>query len=253
MHTLVETLTLAEKYLVQLPPAIPAQRTPAGAEIAAWIDHTLLKPEATREQIAKLCQEAIEFGFCSVCVNPVYVPLAYSILQNSPVKVCTVVGFPLGATLSRSKVSETEACLQAGACEIDMVLAVGLLKSKAYESVFEDVAGVVEVSHAHKALVKVILETSALTREEKIYASVLCKNAGASFIKTSTGFGAGGATIEDVELMHRIAAPQVFVKASGGIRSLSDAQAMIGAGASRLGTSAGVAIVTAALVQGVST
>jgi deoxyribose-phosphate aldolase len=247
MHTLVETLTLAEKYLVQLPPATPAQQTPAGAEIAAWIDHTLLKPEATREQIAKLCQEAIEFGFCSVCVNPVYVPLAYSILQNSPVKVCTVVGFPLGATLSRSKVSETEACLQAGACEIDMVLAVGLLKSKDYESVFEDVAGVVEVSRTHKALVKVILETSALTREEKIYASVVCKNAGASFIKTSTGFGAG-----DVELMHRIAAPQVFVKASGGIRTLSDAQAMIGAGASRLGTSAGVAIVNAALAQGAS-
>ena len=247
MHTLVETLNLAEKYLLQLPPAKPAQRSPAGAEIAAWIDHTLLKPEATREQIAKLCQEAIEFGFCSVCVNPVYVPLAYSILQNSPVKVCTVVGFPLGATLSRSKVSETEACLQAGACEIDMVLAVGLLKSKAYESVFEDVAGVVEVARTHKALVKVILETSALTREEKIYASVLCKNAGASFIKTSTGFGSAGATIEDIWLMREVVGSKMGVKASGGVKDFEFARQLVLAGASRIGASAGVAIVKGAL------
>lgn len=250
MNTLSETLTLAEAYLTHLPPALPTKTTPAGADIAAWIDHTLLKPEATREQISKLCQEAQQFGFASVCVNPVYVPQAYSMLKETQVKVCTVIGFPLGATLAVCKVSEAEACLQAGAREIDMVLAVGLLKSKAYKSVFADVAGVVQVSRAYNALVKVILETSALSHEEKIFASVICKNAGADFIKTSTGFGAGGATVEDVDLMYRIAAPQAFVKASGGIRTLADAQAMIRAGASRLGTSAGVAIVTAAMASG---
>ena len=250
MPSPVESLSLAEKYLVELPPALAGRVMPTGAEIAAWVDHTLLKPEATMEQIVKLCQEALHFGFASVCVNPVYVPLAYNYLKDSPVKVCTVVGFPLGATLPVCKIREAEASLQAGASEIDMVLAVGLLKSRAYEAVFEDVAGVVEIAHTHHALVKVILETSALTREEKIYASVLCKNAGAEFIKTSTGFGSGGATVDDVDLMYRIAAPEVSVKASGGIRTLADAQAMIQAGASRLGTSAGVAIVTAALAQG---
>jgi len=253
MHPFTETLTLAEEYLVNLPPALPFKPTPVGAEIAAWIDHTLLKPEATMEQIGRLCQEALQYGFASVCVNPVYVPLAYSFLKGTPVKVCTVVGFPLGATFSSCKVSEAEASLQAGAREIDMVLAVGLLKSRAYEAVFNDVAGVVQVTRTYNGLVKVILETSALTREEKIFASVLCKNAGADFIKTSTGFGAGGATVDDVDLMYRIAAPQVSVKASGGIRILSDARAMIEAGASRLGTSAGVAIVTAALAQGAGT
>ncbi len=253
MPTLTESLSLAEKYRVELPPTLPIKTVPVGAEIVAWIDHTLLKPEATIEQIGKLCQEALQYRFASVCVNPVYVPLAYSHLKDTPVKVCTVVGFPLGATLSNCKVSEAEACLQAGAREIDMVLAVGLLKSGAYEAVFEDVAGVVRVSRAYQALVKVILETSALTRDEKIYASVLCKNAGADFIKTSTGFGAAGATVEDVDLMYRIAAPQASVKASGGIRTLADAQAMIQAGASRLGTSAGVAIVSAALAQGTGT
>jgi len=253
MPTLAETLVLAEEYLVNLPPALPFQQTSTGAEIAAWIDHTLLKPEATMEQIGKLCQEAQQYGFASVCVNPVYVPLAYSMLKETQVKVCTVIGFPLGATLSSCKVGEAEACLQAGAREIDMVLAVGLLKSKAYKAVFADVAGVVQVSRNYNALVKVILETSALTRDEKIFASVICKNAGANFIKTSTGFGAGGATVDDVDLMYRIAAPQAFVKASGGIRTLADAQAMIQAGASRLGTSAGVAIMTAALAQGTGT
>jgi deoxyribose-phosphate aldolase len=253
MHTLSETLSLADEYQVTLPPMLPIKTAPTGGEIAAWIDHTLLKPEATIEQIEKLCQEALQFGFASVCVNPVYVPLAFSILKDSPVKVCTVIGFPLGAALASCKASEADACLQAGAREIDMVLTVGLLKSKAYEAVFADVAGVVQVSRTFNALVKVILETSALTRDEKILASVICKNAGADFIKTSTGFGAGGATADDVNLMYRIAAPQVSVKASGGIRTLADAQMMIQAGATRLGTSAGVAIVSAALAQGKGT
>ncbi len=214
----------------------------AEIDISAFIDHTILKSDATTNQIEKLCQEAVDYHFASVCINPVYVPLAASILSGTAVKVCTVIGFPLGASLPSSKARETEACINSGATEVDMVLSVGMLKSGNYEHVLEDIHGVVECAHSGNTIVKVILETSALERMEKIIACLLCQSAGADFVKTSTGFGSGGATLEDVELMYRISYPDIKVKASGGIRTLTDALAMIKAGAARLGTSSGINI-----------
>ncbi len=210
-------------------------------ELARFIDHTLLKPNATVAEITKLCEEARQYQFASVCVNPGHVALAAKLLQGSPVKVCTVVGFPLGATSTFTKVMETRDCIANGATEIDMVMNVGALKSKDYELVKNDIARVVEA--AGGLCVKVILETSLLTEEEKIKACELSKLAGADFVKTSTGFSTGGATAEDIALMRRVVGPTMGVKASGGIRDTQTAQKMIAAGATRIGASASVAIV----------
>ncbi|HMN13037.1 MAG TPA: deoxyribose-phosphate aldolase [Bellilinea sp.] len=215
-------------------------------KLAGMIDHTLLKPEATREQIVKLCAEAREHEFASVCVNPVWVPLCAAELEGSPVKVCTVVGFPLGANSSVIKAAETMKAIQDGATEIDMVLAVGLLKSGLREDTLFDIRSVTDAAHDRGAIVKVILENCLLTLEEKILACQLCLEAGADFVKTSTGFAAGGATLEDVYLMRQVVGPDVGVKAAGGIRTYADAVAVVHAGASRLGASAGVKIIEGA-------
>jgi deoxyribose-phosphate aldolase len=212
-------------------------------EIAHLIDHTLLKPDATVQQIAQLCHEALLYQFASVCINPAHVKLAAQLLQNSEVKVCTVVGFPLGATSTQAKVFETQQALDDGATEIDMVINIGALKSGDDMLVERDIAAVVESAHRRGALCKVIIEAALLTDEEKIRACELAKQAGADFVKTSTGFSSGGATIEDVALMRRTVGPKVGVKASGGIRTLAEARNMISAGATRLGVSAGVKII----------
>jgi deoxyribose-phosphate aldolase len=239
---LAQIIALAQEYEHQLPPAPAPLDFPVGTQIASWIDHTLLKPEATAVQIRVLCQEAMQYHFATVCINPVYIPLACGILRDAKENICTVVGFPLGAVLPEFKVYETLSCINSGASEIDMVINVGALKSEAYGLVMNEVQAVVGTAHNQGALVKVILETSLLTRREKIIACLISKSAGADFVKTSTGFGTGGATVEDVELMRRVIGSEMGVKAAGGIRSLSDAMAMIKAGANRLGASAGVKI-----------
>lgn len=210
---------------------------------AKFIDHTLLKPEATREEIVKLCQEAKEHGFASVCVNPHYVKLCATMLRGSEVKVCSVVGFPLGANSTRVKTYETQVACEDGAREIDMVINVGELKSKNYDLVEADIASVVAAADAANATVKVILETCLLTDEEKVIASTLAKNAGAHFVKTSTGFSKAGATIEDVALMRKAVGDAMGVKASGGVRDYATAKKMIEYGATRIGASASVKIV----------
>jgi deoxyribose-phosphate aldolase len=214
--------------------------------IAGMIDHTILKADATRDDIVKICREARQYGFASVCVNPYWVPLVKSELAGSPVKVCTVVGFPLGATSTEAKVAETAAALRAGAQEIDMVINVGALRSGEHEAVKADIAEVVKVSHAAGAIVKVILETALLDDSQKAVASTLSKLAGADFVKTSTGFGPSGATAHDVALMRATVGPGMGVKASGGIRTWDDFKAMAAAGATRIGASASVKIVEAA-------
>lgn len=210
--------------------------------LAAFIDHTLLRPEATRPQVERLCEEALEQGFAAACVNPAWISLAARRLGGSGVKAASVVGFPLGATSTAAKRAEAEAALLAGAEELDMVMNVGALKSGELERVEADICGVVEVCHAAGAILKVILETAYLSDEEKVAASRLAQRAGADFVKTSTGFGASGATLADVRLMRRTVGPRMGVKASGGIRTLAAALSFLEAGATRLGTSAGVAI-----------
>jgi deoxyribose-phosphate aldolase len=243
MDNIETILKQAAEYSAQ-PPVIPVEnKIPVGAEIAGWIDHTLLKPEATATQIKTLCQEALEYRFAAVCVNPVYIPLVAGLLKGTTVAANSVVGFPLGANAATIKAAETLACLEAGATEIDMVMNIGALKGEAFSQVFNDIRSVTQVAHRQGAIVKVILETALLSRKEKIIACLLSKAAGADFVKTSTGFGPAGATIEDVELMRRVVGPQVRVKAAGGIRSYADALAMISAGASRIGTSSGVKII----------
>lgn len=212
------------------------------ADIAALIDHTLLKPEASRDDIRKLCQEAVRFGFASVVVNPWYVPLAAESVRGSPVKVCSVVGFPLGATLPQVKIYETEQAVKLGAQEIDMVINVGALKSGQEEVVELDIRGVAEASHRGGAICKVILETALLDIEEKVRGCVAAKNAGADYVKTSTGFGPAGATAEDVALMRAVVGSEIGVKAAGGIRTLEDVKKMVSAGATRIGASASVKI-----------
>lgn len=220
-------------------------------DIASLIDHTLLKPEATPEQIAQVCSEAREYRFASVCVNPVYVKLAWDLLKGSPVKVCSVVGFPLGATPSEVKAFEARRAIRDGASEIDMVIHVGSLKAGADDLVQEDIATVVEACHSGGAICKVILETCFLTEEEKVRGCLLAKRAGADFVKTSTGFGPGGATVEDVALMRRTVGPDMGVKAAGGIRTLEALRQMVAAGATRIGASASVKIMQEAQsVQG---
>ncbi|NPV65605.1 MAG: deoxyribose-phosphate aldolase [Anaerolineae bacterium] len=208
------------------------------------IDHTLLKPDATTDQIAHLCAEAREYHFASVCVNPSYVRYCAELLTDVPdVAVCTVIGFPLGAHTPTAKVFEALQAIADGASELDMVINIGAIKSQDWLLVREDVDSVVSVARAGGALCKVILETALLTDDEKIRACEVCRDAGADFVKTSTGFGPGGATVEDVALMRRIVGPEMGVKASGGIRTYADARQMIAAGATRIGASAGVQII----------
>jgi len=209
--------------------------------IASYIDHTLLKPESTKEQVVQLCKEAAEYEFASVCINPSYVETAAAELKDSKVKVCTVIGFPLGASTSETKAFETTDAIAKGAEEIDMVVNIGAIKSGNSELVKSDIEAVVNAAKG-KAIVKVIIETCLLTDEEKVLASRLSKEAGADFVKTSTGFSTGGATIEDVKLMRKTVGAELGVKASGAVRSLEDVQAMIDAGASRIGASSGVKI-----------
>ncbi len=216
---------------------------PKNSSVASMIDHTLLKPDASQDQIAQLCYEAKKYNFASVCINPSQVKLAAQLLKDSSVKVCTVVGFPLGATSSSVKAYETQQAIRDGATEIDMVINIGALKSQDYPTVFEDIGAVVRTAHAGNAIVKVIIEAALLTDEEKVVASQLSKAAGADFVKTSTGFGPGGAKLEDVALMRKVVGPDIGVKAAGGVGSFADARAMIAAGATRIGASAGVKIV----------
>lgn len=217
--------------------------TPAAeARLGHLIDHTLLKPEASQDQIAQLCFEARKHGFASVCVNPTHVKLCADLLKGSGVPVCTVIGFPLGATPTDVKVFEAQQAIRDGATELDMVINVGALKSRDYELVERDIASIARACHAGNALLKVIIEAALLTDEEKVVACQLAKVAGADFVKTSTGFGPGGATPEDVALMRRVVGPSIGVKAAGGIRTYADAQKMIAAGASRIGASASVKI-----------
>jgi deoxyribose-phosphate aldolase len=213
--------------------------------VAALIDHTILKPDATRADVQKVCREARQYGFASVCVNPFWVPLVKAELAGTAVKVCTVVGFPLGATSVESKVAETRIALRDGAQEIDMVMNIGALKSGDLDAVKTDILGVVQAARAAGAIVKVILETALLDDNQKAIASTICKLAGADFVKTSTGFSTAGATAHDVALMRAVVGPKMGVKASGGIRTLDDLRAMEAAGASRIGASASVKIVEA--------
>jgi deoxyribose-phosphate aldolase len=215
---------------------------PAGDGLGSLIDHTLLKPDATREEVEVLCREAAQFCFASVCVNPNWVPLCREMLKGSGVMVCTVIGFPLGAHLPDIKAYETRRAVEQGAEEVDMVINIGALKSKDYALVEQDIRAVVQAA-GRDTTVKVILETSLLTREEKIMACTLAKAAGADFVKTSTGFAGGGATVEDVRLMRETVGADMGVKASGGVRTQEDAKAMVAAGATRIGASAGVKIV----------
>jgi deoxyribose-phosphate aldolase len=213
-------------------------------DLAGMIDHTLLKPEATRDEVVKLCEEARKHRFASVCVNTTWVPLCKAMLAGTDVMVCAVVGFPLGAMTPSAKAYEAREAMRQGAREIDMVINIGALKSGDYETVFEDICRVVK--SAAPAAVKVILENSALDTEQKIIGCTLSKLAGAAFVKTSTGFGKGGATVEDVALMRRVVGPGLGVKASGGVRTAEDVVKMAQAGANRIGASASVAIVTGA-------
>lgn len=209
--------------------------------LASLIDHTLLKPTASRAQISQLCEEARHYHFASVCVNPVHVPTAAELLQDSEVKVCTVIGFPLGATSTMAKVLEARDAVAAGAEEIDMVINIGSLLEQDYAKVYSDIKGVRDA--LPRQLLKVILETGYLSKEQIVRGCILAKMAGADFVKTSTGFGPGGATVEDVTLMRDVVGDDCGVKASGGIRDLANAIAMIKAGANRLGASSGIAII----------
>jgi deoxyribose-phosphate aldolase len=217
---------------------------PTDERLAHMIDHTLLKPEASQDQIAQLCYEARKYGFASVCVNPTNVKLCAQLLEGSDIPVCTVVGFPLGATPPDVKVFEAQEAIRDGAKEVDMVINVGALKSRDYELVERDIASVARACHAGGAILKVIIEAALLTDEEKVVACQLAKVAEADFVKTSTGFGPGGAKVDDVALMRRVVGPAMGVKAAGGIRTFEDAQKMIAAGATRLGASASVKIVS---------
>jgi deoxyribose-phosphate aldolase len=255
--TTLRTLGFHVTDLADLMPAqrpVPAAAQPARAEVAAatvpgdydremarMIDHTLLKPEATADQVRKLCAEAREYNFMSVCVNPTWVALSAEELKGSPVKVCTVIGFPLGATTTEVKAFETAETIRQGATEVDMVINVGALKSGQYDKVLADIKAVVDAARG-KALTKVIIETCLLTDEEKVKACELSKQAGADFVKTSTGFSTGGATAQDIALMRRTVGPDMGVKASGGIRDYDTAKAMADAGATRIGASASINI-----------
>jgi deoxyribose-phosphate aldolase len=241
--TLEQRIQAALEQVLATPPTLdiePAALTPA--ELAAMIDHTLLKPEAGEEQVRAHIAEAIEFGFASVCINPIWMPLCADLLADTPVKTCTVIGFPLGATLPAIKVFEVETVASLGADEVDMVLAVGRLRDGDYHLVYRDIAEVADAAHQHDLILKVILETGLLSDEQKVAACVIAQEAGADFVKTATGFSGGGATVPDVALMRRVVGSGMGVKAAGGIRTAVDALRMVAAGANRLGTSGGVRI-----------
>ncbi len=214
-------------------------------QLAKMIDHTLLKPTAVQQEIIQLCSEAREFGFASVCVNPCHVPLAVEQLKDSAVRVCTVIGFPLGSSTAETKAFETADAVKKGAEEVDMVINIGALKQNRQDAVYNDIKAVVEAAKKNNAdaITKVIIETCYLTKEEKVLACRLSKEAGADYVKTSTGFGSGGATVEDVALMRETVGADMGVKASGGIKNTEQAIAMINAGATRIGASAGIDIV----------
>jgi deoxyribose-phosphate aldolase len=226
-----------EAPVVEITPA-----TLTAEQLAALIDHTLLKPEAGEEQVRTHIAEAVEFGFAAVCINPIWTPLCAELLEGTAVKTCTVVGFPLGATLPSIKVYEVEAVAALGADEVDMVLAVGRLRDGDYHLVYRDIAEVADAAHEHDLILKVILETGLLTDEQKVAACVIAQEAGADFVKTATGFSGGGATVADIALMRRTVGPTLGVKAAGGVRTAVDALKMVAAGATRIGTSGGVGI-----------
>lgn len=215
----------------------------AAREVARYIDHTLLKPDATRDEILKVCEEGVRFGFASVCINPIWVRDAACALRGSGVKVCTVIGFPLGANEPDTKAYEARRAIFDGASELDMVINIGALKSGDHDLVSRDIRGVVQVAHEVGYICKVIIETALLTDDEKVSACLIAKEAGADFVKTSTGFSKGGATAADVALMRSAVGGQMGVKASGGVRDLKQAQEMIHAGATRIGASVGVKII----------
>lgn len=253
-----QTCTGWERNVVDQPEAVNniiqngAERISAGLGVgsqienqalARMIDHTLLKPEATVGEIESLCSEAKQYSFASVCVNPNFVPLCSKLLKGTPVKVCTVIGFPLGANSTETKRFEAEKALNEGATELDMVINIGRLKSGDYDYVFNDINQVALATKKYRAICKVILETSLLTDEEKVKACLICKNAKADFVKTSTGFSKGGATASDIALMRYVVGSTLGVKASGGIRTRQDAELMVESGADRIGASASVKIV----------
>ncbi|MFC8040334.1 deoxyribose-phosphate aldolase [Paenarthrobacter sp. NPDC057355] len=215
----------------------------APANIASYIDHTLLKPEASEADILKVCAEAVEYKFKSVCVNPVWVKTVTKALRGSGVLTCSVIGFPLGATPTDVKTFEARGAVLDGANEIDMVINMASARANDKGALVDDIRAVAETVHAGEAILKVIIETSMLNDEQKVIACEAAVEAGADFVKTSTGFNGGGATAEDVALMRKTVGPKLGVKASGGVRSLADAQAMIAAGATRIGASSGIAIV----------
>ena len=248
--TLDQQIEQAISRILLAPPSIPT--TLAGLDvrqISQMIDHTLLKPDATSVNFQQLCEEAKQHGFWSVCVHPSWAPLCLDLLADTAVKVCTVIGFPQGLTLPAVKAYETEQVTRLGVQEVDMVLNVGRLKDGDYHIVYQDVAVVADAAHDGGALLKVIIETGLLSEEEKIAACVICKEAGADFVKTSTGFNGGGATAADIALMRAVVGPTLGVKASGGVRTAQDALTMIGAGATRIGTSGGLKIVQELLGQ----
>ncbi|WP_138417587.1 deoxyribose-phosphate aldolase [Aquibacillus sediminis] len=212
-------------------------------KLANMIDHTVLKADTTKQQVQEVCEEAMEYGFFSVCINPSRIEQAAALLKDSDVKVCTVIGFPLGATTAEAKALETKDAISKGADEVDMVINIGKLKDGDYDAVEQDIRAVVDAA-AGKALVKVIIETSLLTDDEKVRACELAVKAGTDYVKTSTGFSTGGATVEDIALMRKTVGPDIGVKASGGVRDRETADAIVEAGASRIGASAGIAIVT---------
>ncbi|WP_027340791.1 deoxyribose-phosphate aldolase [Halonatronum saccharophilum] len=211
-------------------------------KIANMIDHTVLKADTLKEDVILKCQEAKEYNFASVCINPTFVSLVNKELEGTPVKVCTVIGFPLGNNTAETKAFETKNAIKKGADEVDMVINIGAVKSEAWDVVREDISAVVKAAEG-KAIVKVIIETCYLTQEEKRKVCKIAKEVGADFVKTSTGFGSGGATVEDITLMREVVGEKLGVKASGGVRSIEDAQAMIEAGATRIGASSGVKII----------
>lgn len=219
----------------------------AARQVARYIDHTLLKPDATRDEILRVCEEGARYSFASVCINPMWAREAACALRGSGVKVCTVIGFPLGANAPDTKAYEARRAIFDGASELDMVINIGALKSGDYALVLRDIAGVVEVGREAGCLVKVIIETALLSEEEKIKACQMARDAGADFVKTSTGFSKGGATASDIALMRSVVGGEMGVKASGGVKDLKQAQEMIRAGATRIGASVGVKIVQEAI------
>ena len=234
--------TQAQSAAEAAPAPVPPQGSGYNAAYAKYMDHTVLKPETQRATVARFCDEAIQYGFASVCVNPTHVKFVAERLKGTGVKTCCVIGFPLGANTTFVKAVETVEAVKNGAEEVDMVINIGALKDRDYNLVYEDIKAVVDAAHP-KALVKVIIETSALTDEEKVRACELAKQAGADFVKTSTGFGSGGATVEDVRLMKRTVGDSMMVKASTGINNREICDQMIAAGAVRMGTSKGILIV----------